>query len=316
MKKIILLSAMILTACAPSPEKQKEIAIFTCNILSEIKKTDGVARLKEINLARNKLKGDTFLLSDDIIQESLNHGLCKELVLNDPNYGQLLEESKGQFASILEGIWFHMPNEDDNFSYYFISAEFEGQKLIISKFDEDKDFTQRKTQFFFDYKKNNESNVDIFGNKNIENFVVKINEDSNSLEFFSPELSNTEHELVFKKAPKHSKDVINGKWLEHLEGEYESYWLITMNNSEIIYDIMDLNHTKKTYSKSLDTCDLVFSNGFEFTEKCGDNDDFTFFIVEGDKNSRRIVSNGFFSEEKKVEANYILPKPPADYSKE
>jgi hypothetical protein len=83
MKRLLLLTAIFLTACGPSQEEKEEIAIITCNIMGESRNMDGAVRIKEINAAREKLGEDAFLGSDDAIKQSFEYGLCKELVVND-----------------------------------------------------------------------------------------------------------------------------------------------------------------------------------------------------------------------------------------
>ena len=83
MKQLLLLTAIFLTACGPSTKEKEEIAIITCNIMGESRNMDGAVRIKEINAAREKMGEDSFLGSDDVIKQSFEYGLCKELVLND-----------------------------------------------------------------------------------------------------------------------------------------------------------------------------------------------------------------------------------------
>ena len=85
MKRLLLLTAIFLTACGPSPEEKEEIAIITCNIMGESRNMDGSMRIREINAAREKIGEDAFLGSDEDIKTSLMNKLCKELVLNN-NY--------------------------------------------------------------------------------------------------------------------------------------------------------------------------------------------------------------------------------------
>ena len=86
MKRLLLLTAILLTACGPSQKEKEEIAIITCNIMGESRNMDGAVRIKEINAAREKMGEDSFLGSDDAIKQSFKYGLCRELVLNDPDY--------------------------------------------------------------------------------------------------------------------------------------------------------------------------------------------------------------------------------------
>jgi hypothetical protein len=86
MKRLLLLTAIFLSACGPSQKEKEEIAIITCNIMGESRNMDGAVRIKEINAAREKMGEDSFLGSDDAIKQSFKYGLCRELVLNDHDY--------------------------------------------------------------------------------------------------------------------------------------------------------------------------------------------------------------------------------------
>jgi len=78
MKRLLLLTAIFLTACGPSQEEKEEIAIISCNIMSESRNMDGAVRIKEINAAREKMGEDAFLGLDDAIKQSFEYGLCRE----------------------------------------------------------------------------------------------------------------------------------------------------------------------------------------------------------------------------------------------
>ena len=90
MKRLLLLTAIFLTACGPSQEEKEEIAIITCNIMGESRNMDGAVRIREINNAREKMGEDAFLGSDEEIKKSFDNELCKELVLNR-NYEAILD---------------------------------------------------------------------------------------------------------------------------------------------------------------------------------------------------------------------------------
>ncbi len=76
----------MLFSCGPSVKEKEEIAILTCNILESSFFKDGAFRINEVNDAREQIGEDRFLGTDNLIQESLELGLCKELVLNEKNY--------------------------------------------------------------------------------------------------------------------------------------------------------------------------------------------------------------------------------------
>ena len=95
MKKIIFLSTLFfLVACGPSDEEKQNIAIITCNIMSESTIMDGAARIKEINSARDKINAESYLYGDDKIKEAIEYNICINLVLDDPEYESILLELK------------------------------------------------------------------------------------------------------------------------------------------------------------------------------------------------------------------------------
>jgi len=104
MRRILLLTAIFLTACGPSQEEKEEIAIITCNIMGESRNMDGAVRIKEINTAREKMGEDAFLETDNAITASIKYGLCPELVLNEPEYDQKLADAIKVERAMLESL--------------------------------------------------------------------------------------------------------------------------------------------------------------------------------------------------------------------
>lgn len=112
-KNLILatLSILLLSACGPSQEeiaeqerlaeeakaaelKQRgDLATVTCNFMAESRNMDAAMRIKEINSVRERLGEDFYLGTDAGIKESFEYGLCRELVLNDPDYSSKLLET-------------------------------------------------------------------------------------------------------------------------------------------------------------------------------------------------------------------------------
>ena len=93
-KLFFLFSFFLLASCGPSIEEKQNIAIITCNIMSESRNMDAAMRIKEINTAREKINADPYLLGDKEIKESFKYGLCTNLVLNDSEYENTLLELK------------------------------------------------------------------------------------------------------------------------------------------------------------------------------------------------------------------------------
>ena len=94
MKLLLLILTIFLFACGPSQEEKENIATISCNIMGESRNMDAAFRIREINDAREKIGGAPFLNSDKEIKESFEYNLCKELVLGDSNYQQLLDKAK------------------------------------------------------------------------------------------------------------------------------------------------------------------------------------------------------------------------------
>ena len=102
------LSILLLSACGPSPEeiaeqerlaeeakvaelkRRSDLATVTCNFMAESRNMDAAMRIKEINSARERLGENLYLGTDAGIKESFEYGLCRELVLNDPDYNSKL----------------------------------------------------------------------------------------------------------------------------------------------------------------------------------------------------------------------------------
>lgn len=93
MKRLLLLTAIFLSACGLSPEEKKNIAAVTCSIMSETRNMDGAVRVEKMNDARVKIGGEPFLDGDEAIKESFEYELCQELVLNE-TYNETLQSLK------------------------------------------------------------------------------------------------------------------------------------------------------------------------------------------------------------------------------
>ena len=84
---LIIFSVFVITGCGPSEEEKKnklllerqkiqqereEVAIITCNILYESSILGGAQRIKEVNIAREKLNEGKFLGRDKQIKRLSN----------------------------------------------------------------------------------------------------------------------------------------------------------------------------------------------------------------------------------------------------
>ena len=92
-KILVILSLVLLASCGPSAEEKKNIALNTCSIMGETKKSDSLFRMQTIIDAREKIGGEPFVRGDDAILEAFEWGLCQELVLNE-SYDETLQPLK------------------------------------------------------------------------------------------------------------------------------------------------------------------------------------------------------------------------------
>ncbi|MDA7768950.1 hypothetical protein N8936_02540 [Porticoccaceae bacterium] len=93
MKRLLILTAILLTACGPSQKEKEEIASVTCAIMGETRNMDSAVRVAKMNDARDKIGGKPFLDGDSVIKESFEYGLCKKLVLNE-SYDETVQSLK------------------------------------------------------------------------------------------------------------------------------------------------------------------------------------------------------------------------------
>ena len=91
-KILIILSLVLLASCGPSQGEKEAIAAVTCSIIGETRNMDAAIRVREMNDARVKIGGEPFLGGDYAIKESLEWGLCEELVLG--TYDESLQPLK------------------------------------------------------------------------------------------------------------------------------------------------------------------------------------------------------------------------------
>lgn len=70
-----------------------EIAIITCNILSETRELNSAGAIKELNYAREKIGQERFLGSSETIKKSFDYDLCPSLVKNnDSEYEKIYSQ--------------------------------------------------------------------------------------------------------------------------------------------------------------------------------------------------------------------------------
>ena len=140
MKRLLLLTVFVLTACGPSQRRRRDSNI-ACNVMAESTTMDGAMKIKEVNQAREQIGESPFLNGSDEIQESLDYNLCELLVLNDPSYFDVLDSKRFQaedkFNKFIRGYWWysHLREIPDDVGEYYsdlLVANFTKDKLIIN----------------------------------------------------------------------------------------------------------------------------------------------------------------------------------------
>jgi hypothetical protein len=109
LNKILITSGVVLLiACGPSPEEERQeaerVAAVTCAIMSETRNMDASVRVANMNEAREKIGGQPYLRGDDVIKEAFEYGLCQALVL-DENYDDILQPLKEAKREEQRIIW-------------------------------------------------------------------------------------------------------------------------------------------------------------------------------------------------------------------
>lgn len=88
---LLVVLSVLITGCGMSDEEKLDLAKVTCSIIRETRSVDSALRVKEMNLARERLGKPVYLDGGYGINQSLKWGLCEELVLNDPSYETQLQ---------------------------------------------------------------------------------------------------------------------------------------------------------------------------------------------------------------------------------
>jgi hypothetical protein len=99
-KLSIIIIPFLLLSCGMSKQEKNEIATITCNVMAESRNMDAAFRIKELNSARELLGEDRYLEGDNVIKEAFQFDLCKELVLNNPNFIEILEKKKDSLKTV------------------------------------------------------------------------------------------------------------------------------------------------------------------------------------------------------------------------
>lgn len=92
MKRLVILTTLLLTACGPSPKEKQEIAIITCNIVEAQAFQDGASIIKEVNKARGEIGGSKFIGAWEEFVEASKYDLCVPFILED-RYAERLKKA-------------------------------------------------------------------------------------------------------------------------------------------------------------------------------------------------------------------------------
>ena len=91
---LIFITLLGLVACGPTEKEIQDTIKVTCNIVSVSETIATPFRIKAVNEAREKIKGEPFLGSEADIFDASRFGLCEQLVVDDPQFSLLLEEKR------------------------------------------------------------------------------------------------------------------------------------------------------------------------------------------------------------------------------
>ena len=90
-----LVALFLLVGCGMSEKDKNEISLITCNVINATR-WDAAQRIKEVNAAREQMGEERFLGTYEDIIDSIQFGLCVNLVRNDENYLSLLETKRAE----------------------------------------------------------------------------------------------------------------------------------------------------------------------------------------------------------------------------
>ena len=328
MKRLLLLTAIFLTACGPTSEEKQGIATIACNVMENMSSKDG-ARIKEVNAARQSMEEEPFLMTDDVIHESFEYELCEELVLNNPNYGGLLtsekEKEDARFNKVLEGVWFSKYFDEPDGESFVLTAKFIDQKFIVTFYE----FGPGE-EISIDYIVIDNSTIEI-RNDDAEVFIVAIDHERESLSFLMPGMvGDDDFVFTFTRPPTISLAQWQGAWhssssawfygdLSVSEPDTEQYQMMTLSNSSSVRtrNELTINHLQKSFQRYNSSCDIRLDYGFIVSEKCGNEFSPRFIMASTDDSiTLRFAFDGLgeYDEElTKVSDDYQLPNPPDGY---
>ena len=317
MRWIVIAILSGLTGCGMSVEEKTNVAAATCSLLSEYSESDGVARMKEINSAREKLQQPLFLGSGEDIQDALEYGLCNDLVLNNSEYNIRLAEAKQsrveKFQQFLGGAWFFVHPAERSKDSFFVVAEFREEDLILSNYSAhgDYEYEQEKRELNFRTKVLSDSQI-IASGSDRDDFLVHVDWDRGTIRLgaFDCSVGGT---CNFTKAPKVSLEDITGKWLQSNKYGGDDLWLSEYLKNSLRYYSRTVDHENKTYEDDVDSCGFRLDSGFLLVELCDEQSPFFTPITKYSPSKMETFIYGESYEEVRVRGEYEFPEPPNGY---
>ena len=327
MKRLLLLTAIFLTACGPTSEEKQGIATIACNVMENMSSKDG-ARIKEVNAARQSMGEEPFLMTDDVIHESFEYELCEELVLNNPNYGGLLtsekEKEDARFNKVLEDVWFSKYFDEPDGESFVLTAKFIDQKFIVTFWG----FGPEQEQSY-DYIAIDNSTIEIRLKDDAAVWIVAIDHERESFSFPIPGMvGDDDFAFTFTRPPTISLAQWQGVWHSsssawavgvQTPSGIEQYQMMTLSNSSSVRtrNQLTINHLQKSFQRYNSSCDIRLDYGFIVSEKCGNEFSPRFIMASTDDSiTLRFAFDGLgeYDEElTKVSDDYQLPNPPDGY---
>ena len=308
MRWIVIATLVVLAGCGMSAEEKTNFAAATCSLLSEYSESDGVARMKELNSARESLQLPLFLGSGEDIQDALEYGLCSDLILNVSEYDNRLAKAKQSRADkvqqFLSGAWFLADNASNDF---FVVAEFREDELVLTHYSYEKNSTLRR-ELYFRTEVFSDSGV-IASGSGKDDFTIHLDTDGNTIRLDAFDCTIDE-ECNFKKAPHISLTDISGKWLEIGPHTSESPWMDEYLVDSYRYYWRDYNHENKTFQDITGSCGFELKSGFTIVHLCEGDPLYLSFVTKYSHSKMQIYTGVGFTEYKRITE---FPSPRAGY---
>ncbi len=306
-----------LMGCGMSAEEKTNIALATCNLLPEYSETDSVARIKEVNSARDRLKQPLFVGSGKDIKEALDYDLCADLILNDSDYSTRLAQAKKsrveKFQRLLDGTWFF--NRDWQFTEpFFIVAEFEKENLILSKYSYNDAGQHVKLELNFRAQVLSESAMTGSGS-GADDIFIHVDWDNETIQLSAFECA-VHVTCNLRKAPQVSLSEIRGKWgrSEPRNADGDLFFAEYLEDS-LRYHSRSFDHTNKTFADDVGVCEFGLESGFIIFESCEGFDPNFYPITKYSTSSMEVFAFGETDQEQRLRDDYQFPRPPAGYKK-